>query len=179
MKKFTIKESEKEIKMLIKNSIPLIANRFKALLIFKQFEETGVSKLVVAKETRLNQNSIQKWRTMYITGGAELLKTHGKIGFKPSVISNEHEAELSKVLHDPHNGFVGFVELLDWFNKKFDANVNYKTFHGFVVRKFQAKVKVARKSHVKKDPEAGEVFKKTLISAVKKSATSSKKNTKQ
>ena len=47
------------------------------------------------------------------------------------------------------------------------------------MRKFQAKVKVARKSHVKKDPEAGEVFKKTLISAVKKSATSSKKNTKQ
>jgi len=174
-KKIVIKESEKEIKMLIKNSIPMISSRFKALLVFKHYEQTGVSKLVVAKETRLNQNSIQKWRTMYITGGVALLKLHNKKGFKPSVINEAQEAQLSKILHDPLNGIVGFVELLEWYNKEYDTNINYKTFHGFVVRKFQAKIKVARKSHVNKDEEAVATFKKTSVKSANKSATNVKK----
>lgn len=175
---FVIKETEKEIKKLITTNIPLVSNRFKALLVFKRFELTGVSKLFVAKETGLNHNSIQKWRTMYITGGSDLLKTHRKIGFKPSVISKEQESILSQKLHDPHNGIVGFVELLDWFNKEYNTEINYKTFHGFVVRKFGAKIKVARKSHVKKDVEAVEAFKKTSMSSAKKSVRNTKKNIK-
>jgi len=44
--------------------------------------------------------------------------------------------------------------------------VNYKTFHGFVVRKFDAKIKIARKVHAKKDPEAVDAFKKTSVGHV-------------
>jgi hypothetical protein len=53
---------------------------------------------------------------------------------------------LHEQLHNPENGFVGFVELLDWFNKEFKTDINYKTFYGFVVRKFKAKIKVAPKN---------------------------------
>ena len=174
-KLFTIKESESEIKKIIKASIPLIANRFKALLVFKRYEKTGVSKRQVADEIGINQNSIQTWRSMYIEGGAELLKKHSNTGYKPSVIKSENEKILEKKLNDPLNGIVGFVELLDWYNTTFNTDINYKTFHGFVVRKFQAKIKVARKSHVKKDQVAVDTFKKTSIKPVKKSVTNSKK----
>lgn len=63
---------------------------------------------------------------------------------------------------------VGFTELLDWFNRTFQSAIKYKTFHGFVVRKFNAKIKVARKTHLKKDVQAVEDLKKTSNRSAKK-----------
>ena len=73
---------------------------------------------------------------------------------------------------------VGFVELLAWFNKRFNTHVNYKTFHGYVVRNFKAKIKTARKSHIKKDKERVESFqKKTLLPSAGKSSMKKKRST--
>jgi transposase len=167
-KLFTIKESESEIKKLMKSNPPMIAKRLHALLIFKKNETTGISKRVISQEIGVNHNSVQSWRSDYIDGGIKLLMSHSNIGYKPSKINAEQEQALKKQLHDPHNGMVGFVELLDWFNTKFNTDINYKTFHGFVVRKFEAKIKVARKSHIKKDEKAVDTFKKTSIISAKK-----------
>lgn len=158
---FTIKESEGDFKKLMKSSHPMIAKRLHALLIFKRNEDCGISKRLVADEIGVNHNSVQTWRTLYIEGGIKLLMSHSNTGYKPSVITDEQEQALKKQLNNPENGMVGFIELLDWFNSTFKAEINYKTFHGFVVRKFGAKIKVARKVHVKKDAEAVEAFKKT------------------
>ena len=65
---------------------------------------------------------------------------------------------------------MGFVELQTWFNETFQTEINYKTFHGFVVRKFDAKIKTARKSHINKDSEAVEDLKKTSIGFAKTSS---------
>ena len=96
------------------------------------------------------------------------MMSHSNIGHKPSKINKEQEKELKIKLSDASNGIVGFNELLDWYNRRFKTEINYKTFHGFVVRKFNAKIKVARKSHVKKDPVAVEAFKKTSLKPVGK-----------
>lgn len=168
-KTFTIKESESEIKKLIKSSGPMIGKRLQALLVFKRHEKTGVSKREVAESIGVNHNSVQTWRTEYVKGGIKALMTHSNIGYKPSLISKQEEEALAKKLNDPSNGIVGFSELLGWFEKNFNKEVKYKTFHGFVVRKFNAKIKVARKSHIKKDPNAIEAFKKTSARNVKKS----------
>jgi transposase len=160
-KTFKIKESESELKKLIKNSHPMVAKRLHALLIFKRHEDTGISKRLVADEIGVNHNSVQTWRSLYIKGGIKLLISHSKTGYKPSKINKEQEQALRKQLNNPHNGMVGFKELLDWFNEYFQTSINYKTFHGFVVRKFNAKIKVARKTHIKKDVQAVEAFKKT------------------
>ena len=71
-------------------------------------------------------------------------------------ITGEQELIIKEQLNNPSNGFVGFTEFLQWFNESQDTNIKYKTFYAFLVRKFNAKVKVARKSHVKKDPQAVE-----------------------
>jgi len=71
------------------------------------------------------------------------------------------------------------VELLDWYNKSFNSEIKYKTFHGLVVRKFNIKIKEARKIHVKKDVEAVEAFKKTSIKSATKSSLKTKKKTNQ
>ncbi len=165
---FTIKETESEIKKLIKRSKPMISRRLQVLLAFKHNESTGISKRLVSQQIGVNQNSVQTWRRLYIEGGITLLMSHAKTGYKPSIINYNQEQALKEQLENPYNGIVGFIELLDWFNKTFETSINYKTFHGFVVRKFNAKIKVARKSHVKKDKLAVEAFKKTSNKSVKK-----------
>jgi transposase len=174
---FAIRESEKEIKSLMKKSSPMLIKRLHALLIFKQHENVGISKREVAEKTGVNHNSIQGWRTAYIKGGIKHLLTHKMVGYKPSVITGEQKKALEEQLNKPDNGIVGFVELLAWFNQKFGTDVNYYTFHGYVVRKFNAKIKTARKSHIKKDMAQAEAFKKTFLPSAGKSYKKKKNST--
>jgi transposase len=178
-KTFIITETLAEIKTFIKKSQPFIAKRLQALLLFKKHEHTGVSKRVVAASLGVDHNSIQTWRSLYIEGGIEKLMEHSKKGNRKSVITPAQNQTLKAVLHNPKNGIVGYVELLDWFNTEHKTDINYKTFHGYVVRKFQSKIKVARKSHDKKDPEAVEAFKKTLVANAEKLQRKKPKATKQ
>ncbi len=178
-KTFKIKESESELKKLMKSSPAMIAKRLRALLLFKQNQEIGISKRVVADEIGVNNNSVQTWRSIYIQGGIELLMSHSNIGYKPSKINEEQEQAIKEKLNNPENGMVGFIELLDWFNKTFKTDINYKTFHGFVVRKFEAKIKVARKTHIKKDVQAVEAFKKTSNKLARKSSGKKGKSSKK
>jgi transposase len=175
-KTFKIIESESEIKKLTKKSTPMLAKRLHALLAFKRNEASGISKRQVADEIGVDPNSVQTWRSLYIEGGINKLLSHSNTGYKPCKINDEQEQALKEQLNDPYNGIVGFIELLDWFNKTFQTSINYKTFHGFVVRKFDAKIKVARKSHIKKDVQAVEAFKKTSDKSAKKLSKRKKEN---
>ncbi|MFD2575319.1 hypothetical protein ACFSPU_03175 [Haoranjiania flava] len=59
----------------------------------------------------------------------------------------------------PNNGLTGFVALKQW-EKKFNKEVKYNTLLKYCILKFGAKTKVARKSHVSKDQDKVEDFKK-------------------
>jgi hypothetical protein len=113
------------------------------------------------------------------SGRNKLLISHSKTGFRPSLITADQELILKEKLNNPLNGMVGFIELLDWFNNTFKTDINYKTFHGFVVRKYKAKIKTARKSHIKKDAQAVETFKKTSSRSVKTLSMKKRKVTKK
>lgn len=167
-KYFQIKESVSQIKTMIRNSPPMISKRLQALLVFKQHEHEGISKREVAFEIGVNHNSVQAWRKAYIEGGIPLLISHSKKSNVVSVITKEQELIIKEQLENPNNGFVGFTEFLQWFNENQKTDIKYKTFYAFLVRKFNAKVKVARKSHIKKDPKAVDSFKKISIKPVKK-----------
>ena len=168
-KVFSIKESVAEIKKLRSKCTPIVSKRLTALLVFKRNETTGISKMMASKETGFDQNSIQTWRSLYIKGGIEALIKHNNIGYKPSLINAEQEAELKTILNNPENGFVGYIELQSWFNEKHKMEIEYNTFRNFIIRKFESKIKVARKYHAKKDQDAVDTFKKTSITSAKKS----------
>lgn len=167
-KNFQIKESASQIKRMMQTAHPMIRKRLQALLVFKQHENEGISKREVALQIGVNHNSVQTWRKAYIDGGISSLISHSKKCNVISVISKEQELIIREQLHNPNNGFVGFTEFLQWFNQSQNTDIKYKTFHAFLVRKFNAKVKVARKSHVKKDQQAVEDFKKTSVKSAKK-----------
>lgn len=169
-KTFRIKESAAEIKKLRSKSTNIIAKRLHALLVFKRYEKEGIAKRIVADEIGVNHNSVQTWRSLYIKGGIKELISHKNKGYKPSKINPAQEDALKKILHNPENGFVGYIELQAWFNETYKTDIQYTTFRGFIVRKFKSKIKVARKYHEKKDQEAVDTFKKTSIKSVKKSS---------
>ncbi|MBK8445127.1 MAG: hypothetical protein IPL35_17745 [Sphingobacteriales bacterium] len=90
----------------------------------------------------------------------------GRIGFKPSIIKDNEREQLEKLLTNPSNGIVGYTELLNWVNTELHKDMKYITLVKYVQRNFNTKIKVARKSHVKKEEKAVEAFKKTSIKSV-------------
>ena len=167
-KKTVIKETEKETKKLLKQSIPFIGQRLRVLLVLKQNEEIGISKRDVAKLAGVDPNSVQNWRTLYINSGIEGLMKHKKVGFKPSVFTDIEHKKLEEKLNDPKNGLQGYVELKAWIEKETGRVFNYNTLLYYCIKNFKSSVKVARKSHVKKDENKVESFKKTSVKPVKK-----------
>ena len=167
-KKIVVKETEKEIKKLLKTAIPIIAQRLRVLLVLKQHEETGISKRDAAKLAGVDPNSVQNWRVLYNKSGIDGLTKHQKVGFKPSVFTDVEHKKLESMLNDPKNSLQGYVELKAWIEKETGKVFNYNTLLFYCIRNFKSSVKVARKSHVKKDENMVEAFKKTSVKSVKK-----------
>lgn len=167
-KKFLINETEKEIKKLMRGSTAFIGQRLRVLLLLKQNEDNGISKRDLAKIAGVDPNSVQKWRTLYINNGIEGLIKHDRIGFKPSVFTKIEHDKLEAILNNPENGLQGYVELKAWIEKESGKTFNYNTLLFYCIRNFSSSVKVARKSHVKKDENQGDAFKKTLDKSANK-----------
>lgn len=165
----TIKESIKELRSFQRQHGELIAKRMQVLLEIKKHEKTGISKRELSAITGINHNSIVKWRNMYLQNGITILLKHGRTGgFKPSVVSASEHEQIKKKLHDPKNGIRGYRELLDWVNAELNKDMKYITLLKYTERHFGTKIKIARKSHVKKDEWAVSTFKKTLGKSARK-----------
>ncbi|MEO8819716.1 MAG: helix-turn-helix domain-containing protein, partial [Ginsengibacter sp.] len=100
----TVKESIPELRKLQRKSGSLIAKRLLMLIEIKNHAKKGISKRELSKITGINHNSIVKWRNQYNKEGIQALLTHGRIGFKKSVVSEEEHALIEKKLNDPNNG---------------------------------------------------------------------------
>lgn len=167
-KRFEIKEDMKTLRNALRCSgNEMIRKRLRALILFKEHEQTGISSAAVSKLIGVDRGKALQWRNDYISGGLPKMLSHRKKGNRPSVIKPEHRQTLREKLNDPSNGLRGFTELVAWFNAEFGEQVRYKTMNQFVKRNYGALCKTARKSHVKKDPAAVEAFKKTSSSAVR------------
>lgn len=174
----TVKESIPGLRKLQRKSGSLIAKRLLMLIEIKKHEKTGISKRELSKITGINHNSIVKWRNIYKKEGIEPLLKHGRVGgFKKSVISKEEHAKIEKKLNDPRNGIRGYTELLAWVKKDLNKDIKYITLLKYVQRHFGSKIKVARKSHVKKEDALVDTFKKTSVKNARKQSSSQMNNT--
>ena len=166
-KQLFIKESIKELRTLQKNQTPLIIKRLNVLIAIKK-AGSDKSRRTLSEELNVSPTSIDAWRDMYEKGGIDLILKHKKTGFKKSIISEPEHRKLEKLLNNSQNGIIGYVELVDWIKKEFNKDLLYITVVKYVQRHFGAKVKVALKSHIKKDEQAVEVFKKTSLKSARK-----------
>ena len=177
-KSISIKESLSELKELQRKSGHLISKRLQILIEFKKNAEMGLSKRAVSDKTGINHNSITKWRNIYLKSGIHPFLSHGRIGFKKSVIDSSSHKAIEKKLKDPRNGLRGYKELQQWVSDTLNLEVEYSTLVKYAIRHFGTKIKVARKSHVKKDENSVNAFKKTLVVSAQKLPLKPRKNSK-
>ena len=158
-----IKETLKELRSQLKMASLMIQPRIKMLIAMKQAGDKGISKRELMDSVGASSQSIHNWRTAYKQGGLEALVHNGRKGKagKPSIFTKEEHNKIEQKLKDPKNGLAGYVELQEWVAQEFQKEVKYNTILKYAARHFGSKVKVARKSHVKKDNEAVMTFKKT------------------
>ena len=160
----TVKQTIPELRKLQRTHGELIGKRLLMLIEIKKHEKTGISKRELSPITGINHNSIVKWRKIYTLSGIDPLLKHGRVGgFKKSVVSPQEHKKIAMKLNDPKNGIRGYTELLEWVNKELGKDMKYITLVKYTERHFGSKIKVARKSHVKKDEEAIADFKKTSL----------------
>jgi transposase len=176
-KQLYVKESVSYLKRLLGGRSVTLSNRIRMLISIKNNERSSLSKQALGKMLGVSSSSVQIWRKLYERGGVSLLLEDKRIGFKPSLISQDEHQKLASKLNDPTNGLRGYVELQDWIRREFGKTIKYNTVLKYCGRHFASKSKVARKSHVKKDLQAVEDLKKTLDKSAERSMKKIKRNT--
>lgn len=157
--KIDVKESLSDLRKLQKESSRIIRPRIQMLIEIKK-SEVALSKEDLSHLVGCNHNSVSKWRRLYREGGLTLLCSHQQGGVRRSVVDSKTKEALKKRLNSARNGFRSYKEMQRWLEEEMSVQIKYITLVKYVQRHFQTKLKAARKSHVRKNEEAVEAFKK-------------------
>ena len=156
---FSIKESLIELRLIQKQK----PGKYKAIQMLILLKQKGMlSKDALATMVGASDKSIQIWRSKYIAGGIAAVLKDSRGGKKVGQISELAHQQLAKRLNNPKEGFRSFIEIQQWLLQEFSIDMQYHAINKYVKRKFGARLKVSRKSHVQKSPADEAVFKKPI-----------------
>ena len=129
------------------------------LLLFCEFPETSV--LEASKRLQISTSTITRWFHHYKESGigAFLASFTRK---RPSKIITPaiHDALVSK-LQNPKASFSGYKDAQQWIENEFGVQIHYLALWRYMTNKLESKLKVPRKSNIKRDKEAEADFFKT------------------
>lgn len=146
----TIKEQAQELEQkLHKEKDPSRKIRLHMLELLKNGK--AKTRKQAAEHLAIHRNTVRLWLDLYESGGIEAL-----VGIKPKGLAlgqyslpTEIVEELKNCLHQPA-GFASYGEIQSWIQKSYGLEIKYKTLYRIVHYWPGAKLKVPRKSHVKK-----------------------------
>ena len=106
----------------------------------------------IAKEVGYGPHAVGQWFSLYKEKGVESCLEINPGDYKrESVIRGKVLEDLKGKLSDPVNYFTSFKEIHEWLEKEHNIRLSYVHVHGFVREHLGAKLKVVRKSNLKKD----------------------------
>jgi transposase len=156
---FPIKENVTQLRKLQKR----FPRKYKAIQMLIVIKQNGaLSKDALAVMVGASDRSIQTWRSNYVSAGIDQMLKDNRGGKKVPKITTVAHQQLSQRLHNPKQGFRSFIEIQQWLLHEFKIDMQYHAINKYVKRKFGAKLKVSRKSHVQKSPADEAVFKKPV-----------------
>ena len=160
VKKPEIKESAEELlKMSRKITDPLAQARLRAFYLYKSGQVMEYGK--IAKEIGYGPHAVGQWFKLYKEKGlAPCLEINPGGHKRDSVLTGKVLEELKTKLSDPINYFTSYKEIHQWLEKEHNIRLSYEYVHRFVHQFLGAKLKVVRKSNLKKNPVLEEKFKK-------------------
>lgn len=157
--KITVTEELPALKRLFHKHPFHLHSRIQMLYLIKSgFTE---STKVLSKHLLVGSRAIQRWKNDYQSGGITKLLTFEKGKHKSNgIISPAISAAIKQQLSSPTSGFTSYIDLQQWVQENHLPTVTYRVVYHHATVKLDASLKVARKSHIRKDPAAVEVFKK-------------------
>jgi len=145
-KSIIIKETEIELKKLLKSSKNPKIHMLLLIKIDPQMSFTNIAKVLSKRRA-----TIIEWQKKYKEGEIEKLLYDGRSkNGKIATIRGEVYKDLEKKLKDPETTFRTYLDIKDWLEKKHNIIIKYKTLQKFLKTKFKTKSKVARPRHQKK-----------------------------
>ncbi|MFM6251448.1 MAG: transposase [Dolichospermum sp.] len=157
-----VTESDSDLNRLFTKQPLHLKARIKFLQLIKSNNKISTNNLsaVLFVSTR----TIQIWKKSYKEGGLKQLLSFAKgTNQNKGAITPAINALILERLSSPTNSFNSFTELHQWLQENHLPNVTYRIVHHHTKYKLGASLKVARKSHIKKDEKQVEVFKKKLM----------------
>ena len=159
-----IQESISELKeMLRTEKRARQRQRLQMLYLIKSGQAT--SRKAAAKMLAVNRMTTGHWVQTYEKAGLSGLlsiktKPNRKLSIPPCILHVlKHELEKPE-------GFSSYKAIQVWLDEKFTLSIPYKTVHGIVRYRLKAKLKVGRKSHVKKDQQKVDEFRSNISQTI-------------
>ena len=103
----------------------------------------------VARLLGVSRNTVGRWLAAYTTGGIPQMLPIAKAPGKGPLLSDAMREALRQRLASP-GGFASDTAIWQWLRQEYGVPLAYKTVHRFVRYTLRAKLKVPRKSHIKK-----------------------------
>ena len=143
-----ITESVSELKSLLrKKSIGYQKQRLTAIYLFRSGQVT--TRPQAADILGVHRKTIGHWLSTYETEGLDVLLDRDYSPGRPTRLSKEQQEQLRSELEKPE-GFSSYQQVADYIEETFGVKMHYKTVHALVRYKWNAKLKVPRKTHKKK-----------------------------
>ena len=133
--------------------------RLQMLYLFKSGQAD--TRIKAAEMLAVNRMTIGRWLATYEKEGIPGLlsiktKPNRKLSIPPCILhALKHELEKPE-------GFSSYRAIQIWLDENFALSIPYKTVHGIVRYRLKAKLKVGRKSHVKKDQKKVDEFRSSI-----------------
>lgn len=118
----------------------------------------------IAKKLGRTEKTIRDWLKLYSTDGLSGLLTVKSGGNNTKTLSKEVINLIAQKITDANTTITSYVELQLLIEEQTNEKVAYGALYSHCRRKFKSKLKVARKSHYKKDPNAEAFFKNSRSS---------------
>lgn len=141
-----------------KSASSLSKDRIKALIYIKEGKYTFQSD--IARKLGRTEKTVRGWLQKYAQVGFSGLITINSGGNNTKVLSATAKHFIAEKLYDSTTTITSYIELKLLIEEELGEIVPYFALYAHCRRKHKSKLKVARKSHYKKDPKAEELFKK-------------------
>jgi transposase len=159
VKKIEIQESATELLQLIRlEKRPLVQARLQALYLYQSGQIQDYEQ--ISQQVGYERHTVGKWFRLYRQKGlaaCQSLEMGKKTG---SVINGKALEELQQKLSSTTDYFTSYKQIHQWLQQEHHIQLSYEHVHRFVRYYLKAKLKVVRKSNLKKDIAYEEKYKK-------------------
>ena len=157
IKELNIKESVLDLKKL-KSQQNTLSKQKRVLCLIHLLECKFKTKKELSTYLGVGIRTQERWLSKYRTAGLELMLTDEPKNKGSKIITAAIHQGLEKKVNNSVAPFLGYWDAERWVYDQYGVQVKYHNLRKYLIKHFRTKLKVARKSHYKKEEQAIDAF---------------------